>query len=106
MVDDVAALLSQLQAQIGGISIEDKPTDLLKKNVLLRCYQDKYQTTVKTLRIIASDYSFAQIVEKLRLAEFETKESLDQIALRAEAYPSSNRERPSEMLLLRKDRTN
>ena len=65
-VDDVAASLSQLQAQIGGISVEDKPTELSKKDAILRCYQEKYQTTVQTLRIVAGDYKFAQIVEKLR----------------------------------------
>ena len=83
-VDNVAALLSQLQAQIGGISSEDRPTELSKKDVLLRCYQNKYRVTVETLRIVASDYSFAQIVERLRQAEFEAKETPVEVALRAE----------------------
>lgn len=90
-VDDVAALLSQLQAQIGGISIEDKPTELSKKDVLLRCYQDKYPTTIETLRIVASDYTFAQVVEKLRQAEFNTKEISNETALRVDDNAASNK---------------
>ena len=81
-VDDVAASLSQLQAQISNISPEDKPTELSKKDVLLRCFNQKYQTTVETLRIVASDYSFAQVVEKLRQAEFEEKDNTGESALR------------------------
>ncbi|KAI0994697.1 hypothetical protein K3495_g13484 [Podosphaera aphanis] len=80
-VDDVAASLSQLQAQTGNISLEDKPTELSKKDVLLRCYGQKYQTMVQTLRIVASDYSFAQVVEKLWQAEFEGKDNKDEAAL-------------------------
>ncbi|POS84578.1 hypothetical protein EPUL_005025, partial [Erysiphe pulchra] len=83
-VDDVAASLSQLQAQIGGISSEDKPTELSKKDILLRCYQEKYRTTVETLRIVAGNYTFAQIVERLRQAEFEANETSVEVALRAE----------------------
>ncbi|RKF60579.1 Retrovirus-related Pol polyprotein from transposon TNT 1-94, partial [Golovinomyces cichoracearum] len=60
-VDNVAALLSQLQAQIGG---------------------NKYKVTVETLRIVASDYSFAQIVERLRQAKFEANENSAEIALK------------------------
>ena len=82
-VDEVAALLSQLQAQIGGLSIEDKPTELSKKDILLRCYQEKYRTTVETLRIVATDYSFAQIVERLRQVEFEAKNIPIEAALQA-----------------------
>ena len=55
-----------------------------KKDVLLRCYQNKYKVTVETPRIVASDYSFAQIVERLRQAEFEAKENCAEIALKAE----------------------
>lgn len=88
-VDDVAAYLSQVQAQIGGISIEDKPTELSKKDVILRCYQDKYRTTIETLRIVASDYSFAQIVEKLRQAEFEQGNTVES-ALRIVDNVASN----------------
>lgn len=82
-VDDVAASLSQLQARIGGISIEDRPTELSKKDALLRCYQEKYKTTIETLRIVAGDYSFAQIVERLRQAEFEAKDFSVETALKA-----------------------
>ncbi|RKF65146.1 hypothetical protein GcM3_125028, partial [Golovinomyces cichoracearum] len=92
-VDDVAALLSQLQAQIGGISSEDKPTELSKKDVLLRCYQEKYRTTVETLRIVASDYTFAQIVERLRQAEFEVNDKNVETALQASNNVSSNLEK-------------
>ena len=88
-VDDVASMLSQLQSQISSISKEDKPTELSKKDVLLRCYHEKYRTTVETLRIVAGEYTFAQIVEKLRLTESETKIDNRQIALQAD-HQSSN----------------
>ena len=39
--------------------------------------------TVQTLRIVAGDYTFAQIVEKLGQAEFNEKENLTDTALRA-----------------------
>ncbi|POS86160.1 hypothetical protein EPUL_005339 [Erysiphe pulchra] len=71
-VDDIA---------IEGISAEDRPTELSKKAVLFRCYQEEYRTTVETLRIVASDFSFAQIVERLRQAEFESKETTMETAL-------------------------
>ncbi|POS85744.1 hypothetical protein EPUL_003950, partial [Erysiphe pulchra] len=103
LVDDVAVSLSQLQAQIGGISAEDKQTELSKKDVLLQCYQEKYRTTVETLRIVAGDYIFAQIVEILRQAEFEAKETYVEVALRAEsnAQNKSGKKRYKEVLLMR-----
>ncbi|KAI0992616.1 hypothetical protein K3495_g15569, partial [Podosphaera aphanis] len=56
----------------------------------LRCFSEKYSTTVATLRIVAADFTFAQIVERLRQAEFETKEKPDDIAFRAEGSPSGD----------------
>ncbi|POS85033.1 hypothetical protein EPUL_003866 [Erysiphe pulchra] len=75
-VDEVATFSSQIQAQIGGISIEDKPTELSKKDVSLRCFQERYQISDdgRNASHVASDYSFAQIVETLRQAVFESKE--------------------------------
>ncbi|KAI0999264.1 hypothetical protein K3495_g8932 [Podosphaera aphanis] len=96
-IDDVAASsLSHLQARIGSISMEDRPLDLSKKNTLLRCFSEKYPTTVKTIRIVAADFTFAQIVEKLRRAEFEEKDKPDETALRAEGNPSSDKKKKFE----------
>ncbi|CCU79120.1 powdery mildew-specific hypothetical protein [Blumeria hordei DH14] len=89
-VDEVAALLSHLQAQIGSISIEDRPSYLSKKDTLLRCFSKKYLTTVETIQIVAGDFSFEQIVERLRQVEFETKDKPDEIVLRAEGSPLIN----------------
>lgn len=71
-VDDVVVHLSQLQARIRELSIVDRPTELLKKNAFLRCYQENYLTTIQTLRIVASDYILAQVVGKLKKAEFNS----------------------------------
>ncbi|KAI1001109.1 hypothetical protein K3495_g7091 [Podosphaera aphanis] len=42
------------------------------------------------LRIVAADFTFAQIVERLRQAEFETKEKPDHIAFLAQGSPSGD----------------
>ena len=91
-MDDVAAYLSQLQAQIGGISTADRPNELSKKDAFLRCYQEKYPTTIQTLRIVASDYTFAQVVEKLRQAEFNATATPSETALYADNNSATNKQ--------------
>lgn len=47
----------------------------------LDAIQKNYRTTVETPRVVASDYSFAQIIEGLRQEEFEAIDSPGEIAL-------------------------
>ncbi|POS82747.1 hypothetical protein EPUL_006509, partial [Erysiphe pulchra] len=82
-VDDIEALLSQLKARIGEISIDDNQ----------RCYQKKYPTTIETLRIVASNYMFTQVEEKLKQADFNAKEILTETALRFDDNSASNKKR-------------
>ncbi|SZF05675.1 unnamed protein product [Blumeria hordei] len=65
------------------ISIEDRPSDLSKKDTLLRCSPKKSSITVQTIRTVAGDYSFELILNS-------KQDKPDEIALCAEGSPSIN----------------
>lgn len=50
-IDPIATMLTQLQNKIGAASKEDRPTDVVKKAMLLRYLSEDYETIVTILKL-------------------------------------------------------
>ena len=84
-IDLSASRLTQLQLDIAAADPLEKPSDTIKKTVLLRSLLEDYESTICALRVAGlSSISFDDVVNRLKEVEATKAKGTKSLARRAE----------------------
>lgn len=99
-IDLTASRLTQIQMEIGAASLEDRPSDTVKKTILINCLRPQYITAIYALKVAGlSALSYDNVVSRLKEVEIDSgkqrprnTEDLARIARqRPRNHPNRNR---------------